>query len=114
MYLLRVESGLRSSDVAACLCRGRSTVLSLTRLVREDESATYEGMMHEALSILRRGRGQVSRFTPAPWPRSLGGYLLGLRSARERAQLTKKELAARASIAPETVSRLEHLVRPAE
>ena len=47
-------------------------------------------------------------------PRSLGGYLVGLTAAREAAGLNKKELAQRAGLSRETVSRIERLKRPAE
>ena len=46
--------------------------------------------------------------------RRIGGYLVGLAAVREAAGLTKKELAQRAGLSRETVSRIETLKRPAE
>ena len=62
----------------------------------------------------REGRATAEVQTRRPSPRSLGGYLVGLTAVREAAGLTKKELAQRAGLTRETVSRIETLRRPAE
>jgi DNA-binding XRE family transcriptional regulator len=88
------------------------------------------GTDHEsaALEVLgatwQRPRTRFGERVPGLWPfwspisggQGLGtnGYLVRLAAVREAAGLNKKELAQRAGLSRETVSRIETLKRPAE
>jgi transcriptional regulator with XRE-family HTH domain len=114
MYLLRTEAGLSHAEVGRLLGRGSATVITLTRQVAEDLHGAGRSEIERARAILREGRAPAE--VPTRWvsPRSLGGCLIGLTAVREAAGLTKKELAQRAGLSRETVSRIETLKRPAE
>jgi DNA-binding XRE family transcriptional regulator len=113
MYLLRTEAGLSHAEVGRLVGRGTATVITLTREVAEDVQGT-RSEIECARAILREGRATVEVPTRRPSPQSLGGYLVGLAAVREAAGLNKKELAQRAGLSREAVSRIEALKRPAE
>ena len=114
MYLLRTEAGLSHAEVGRLVGRGTATVITLTRDVAEDVHGAAWSDIECARAILREGRATAEVQTRRPSPRSLGGYLVGLTAVREAAGLTKTELAQRAGLSRETVSRIETLRRPAE
>jgi DNA-binding XRE family transcriptional regulator len=114
MYLLRTEAGLSHAEVGRLVGRGSATVITLTREVAEDVRDVTRSDIEHARSILGKGRATAEMQSRSVSPRSLGGYLVGLTAAREAAGLTKKELAQRADLTRETVSRIEMLRRPAE
>ena len=86
----------------------------LTRETAEDVRDTTRSVIERTRAILREGRATAEVQTRSVSPRSLGGYLVGLTAVREAAGLNKKELAQRAGLTRETVSRIETLKRPAE
>ena len=114
MYLLRTEAGLSHAKVGRLVGRGSATVITLTRDVAEDVHDATRSEIERARAILREGRATAEVQTRSVSPRSLGGYLVGLTAVREAAGLNKKELAQRAGLSRETVSRIETLKRPAE
>ena len=114
IYDLRTEAGLSHAEVARLIGRGTATVITLTRDVAEDVRGGTRSVIERARAILRDGRVTAKVQTRPVSPRSLGGYLVGLAAAREAAGLNKKELAQRAGLSRETVSRIERLKRPAE
>jgi DNA-binding XRE family transcriptional regulator len=114
MYLLRAEAGLSPAQVGRLLGRGSATVMALTRAVAEDVHDVPRAEPERARAILREGRVSAEVQTRRPSPRSLGGYPVGLTAVREAAGLTKTELAQRAGLSRETVSRIETLKRAAE
>ena len=114
MYLLRTEAGLSHAEVGRLVGRGTATVITLTREVAKDVRDVTRAEIERARAILGKGRATAELQTRRPSPRSLGGYLVGLTAVREAAGLTKKELAQRAGLSRETVSRIETLSRPAE
>jgi Bacterial dnaA protein helix-turn-helix/Helix-turn-helix len=109
MYLLRTEAGLSHAEVGRLVGRGTATVMTLTRDVAEDVHGVARAELACARAILRERRAAAEVPTRRVSPRSLGGYLVGLTAAREAAGLTKKELAQRAGLTRETVSRIETL-----
>jgi DNA-binding XRE family transcriptional regulator len=114
MYLLHTEAGLSHAEVARLVGRGTATVITLTRETAEDVRDTTRSVIERTRAILREGRATAEVQTRSVSPRSLGGYLVGLTAVREAAGLNKKELAQRAGLTRETVSRIETLKRPAE
>jgi len=114
MYLLRTEAGLSHAEVGRLVGRGSATVITLTRDVAENVHGVARSEIERARAILREGRATAEIPTRRVSPRSLGGYLVGLAAVREAAGLNKKELAQRAGLTRETVSRIETLKRPAE
>ena len=114
MYLLRTEAGLSHAQVGRLVGRGTATVVTLTRDVAEDLHGAVCSDIECARAILWEGRVRAEVQTRRVSPRSLGGYLVGLTAVREAAGLTKTELAQRAGLRRETVSRIETLKRPAE
>ena len=114
MYLLHTEAGLSHAEVAWLVGRGTATVITLTRETAEDVRDTTRSVIERTRAILREGRATAEVQTRSVSPRSLGGYLVGLTAVREAAGLNKKELAQRAGLTRETVSRIETLKRPAE
>ena len=113
MYLLRTEAGLSHAEVGRLVGRGSATVITLTREVAGDVRDVTRAELERTRAILREGRATAEVQTRRPSPRPLGGYLVGLTAVRE-AGLSKKELAQRAGLSRETVSRIETLKRPAE
>jgi DNA-binding XRE family transcriptional regulator len=114
MYLVRTEAGRSHAEVGRLLGRGSATVITQARAVARDPRGTYQAHVERARAILEEGRHGAATRTRRVSPRSLGGYLVGLTAAREAAGLSKKDLAERAGLARETVSRLDLLKRPAE
>ena len=106
MYLLRTEAGLSHAQVGQLVGRGSATVITLTREVTEDVHGFTRSEIERARAILRKGRAAAEVPTRRVSPRSLGGYLVGLTAVREAAGLNKKELARRAGLSRETVSRI--------
>jgi DNA-binding XRE family transcriptional regulator len=112
LYLLRQEAGLRAEDVARLTGRKRETVHRATQQVAlavgHDESIA--DLVRRAQRLLASPHLDGRAYDPQPWSRSVGP-LLGLEASRIAAGLTKRELARRASITAETLTRIERLQR---
>lgn len=104
MYLLRTEAGLSAGQAGRVLGRSRGTVRDLSRLVARGERASeLVAQVRQTLSH-RVSAGPTDEAVYGWMPRGLPG----LEASRIAAGLTQPELAARAGVARETLSRLEH------
>ena len=103
MHPLRTEAGLSARQAGQILGRSGATVVDLSRLVARGERAgVLVGNVRRALSM--RGTAGAMNEPTCGWiPRPLPG----LPTCRLAAGLTQPELAARASVARETLGRIE-------
>lgn len=103
MHLLRTEVGLSAREVGRVLGRSQATVRDLSRLVARGERAgDLAARVRAELNARHAGRPQELGIGRRRWP------LPDLAARRRAAGLQQAELAAKASIARETLSRIEH------
>jgi transcriptional regulator with XRE-family HTH domain len=102
MHLLRTEAGLSAREVGRVLGRTEATVHDLSRLVARGERASdLAARARTELSIRHAGRPPESA---SGWKRQ---PMPDLAARRHAAGLRQDELAAKAGLARETVSRIE-------
>ena len=107
-HLLRTEAGLTARETGRVLRRSRQSVHNLTgRLSNPTSARDVAALIRDVRQLLKPPEPQESRLTRLP-RRQAVHVLPGLVGCRTAAGLTQAELAARAGIAPETLSRLEH------
>ncbi|MBV9599838.1 MAG: helix-turn-helix transcriptional regulator, partial [Chloroflexi bacterium] len=116
-YLLTNDAGLSPVDAGRILHRRSATVNRLSASVEQiigTDDARSELVAH-ARRLFRNGITSGKRYPPPPRrPSTSGELLVGLRVRRRMSNLTQPQLAARAGIARETLSRLERLKRRAQ
>ena len=102
MFLLRTEAGLSATETGQVLGQSGATVRDLSRLVaRGERGGDLVASASHVLDVRSSGR-------EPPLPRWMPRALPGLRRCRIAAGLSQDELARRARVARETLSKIEH------